>query len=186
MTNDSCDSTGELWNEKGLGFWVAHFYVSKYYEFVDTWIVLLKGREPMLLQTYHHAGIVLLLWGIVSAKTTAAGLVTTVLNSFIHSLMYTYYALSALGVSMPLKRYLTQAQLLQFFVGITITIPTYACVNEAQAASLGALHAYTVVLIYLFYLFYLDSYSKMNAVSPTSKKAGVVNPAGRDGIKKSE
>jgi hypothetical protein len=31
-----CDYNGKLWND-GLGFWVTHFYISKYYEFVDSW-----------------------------------------------------------------------------------------------------------------------------------------------------
>ena len=52
-----CDSDGSLWFDKDFGFWLTHFYISKYYEFIDTWIVLLKGREPIFLQTFHHAGI---------------------------------------------------------------------------------------------------------------------------------
>jgi hypothetical protein len=32
-----CDSSGVLWFDQGLGFWVTHFYISKYYEFLDTW-----------------------------------------------------------------------------------------------------------------------------------------------------
>eukprot|EP01038_Epipyxis_sp_PR26KG_P009472 gene9472-12761_t len=31
-----CD-TDILWNKVGLGFWITHFYWSKYYEFIDTW-----------------------------------------------------------------------------------------------------------------------------------------------------
>jgi elongation of very long chain fatty acids protein 4 len=36
------------------------------------------------------------------------------LNSWIHVMMYGYYALTLMGVKCPWKRYLTQAQLLQF------------------------------------------------------------------------
>ena len=35
--NSICDISGDLWFAKGLGFWVTHFYISKYYEFIDTW-----------------------------------------------------------------------------------------------------------------------------------------------------
>ncbi len=35
--NSICDASGELWHVKNLGFWVTHFYLSKYYEFIDTW-----------------------------------------------------------------------------------------------------------------------------------------------------
>jgi uncharacterized integral membrane protein len=74
--------------------------------------------------------------------------------------MYTYYVLAALGYNSPLKHYLTQAQMVQFVVGIAITIPCHMCINEAQSLSLSAIHLYTAVLIYLFYLFYVESYVK--------------------------
>src|SRR3546814_19418142 len=63
----------------------------------------------MFLQTYHHAGVVLTMWAMcVSAEATV--FVCVCLNSFIHTIMYTYYAFSALGYSWSLKNVLTQAQ----------------------------------------------------------------------------
>lgn len=32
-----CDSSITLWEQKNLGFWITHFYISKYYELLDTW-----------------------------------------------------------------------------------------------------------------------------------------------------
>ncbi len=32
-----CDVHGDLWYNQGLGFWITLFYLSKYYEFIDTW-----------------------------------------------------------------------------------------------------------------------------------------------------
>ena len=154
-----CDADGELWAQ--LGWWITHFYISKYYEFIDTWIVLLKGRDPIFLQVYHHAGVVLVMWGFVVTKCVAGGAVILVLNSFIHTIMYTYYIFAAFGYSSPLKHYLTQAQLTQFFLGVGVTALLYweeGCLNPAQILSLNAIHVYTVILIYLFGKFYVDSY----------------------------
>ncbi|RYG96121.1 hypothetical protein EON65_54900 [archaeon] len=81
-------------------------------------IILLKGREPIFLQTFHHAGVVFSLWGAVVTQSSAVGAVTICLNSFIHTLMYTYYTLAAFGYSSPLKHYLTTAQMTQFLIGI--------------------------------------------------------------------
>lgn len=159
-----CDSQGELWKE--IGWWVTHFYISKYYEFIDTWIVLLKGREPIFLQVYHHAGIVLIMWGFVVTECVSGGAVILVLNSFIHTIMYTYYTCAAFGYSSPLKHYLTQAQLAQFFLGVGVTVVLYwekDCLNPAQVLSLNAIHVYTVILIYLFGKFYVDSYVNKKA-----------------------
>ncbi|KAI9701179.1 MAG: hypothetical protein M1836_001848 [Candelina mexicana] len=49
---------GRLWNE-GLAFWGWLFYVSKFYEVLDTAIILTKGKKSSMLQTYHHAGAML-------------------------------------------------------------------------------------------------------------------------------
>lgn len=117
----------------------------------------------MFLQTFHHAGIVLTSWGFVVTKNTSAGVVLVVFNSFIHTLMYTYYVFAAFGFNSPLKKYLTQAQLLQFIVGGGILVPTFFidnCVNSAQAMTTKAIHAYLVVLVYLFYQFYVASYTR--------------------------
>ena len=35
--NTLCDADHKLWDELNLGWWVTHFYISKYYEFLDTW-----------------------------------------------------------------------------------------------------------------------------------------------------
>jgi hypothetical protein len=86
-----CDVDNQLWDGSNLGWWITHFYISKYYEFIDTWIVLLKNRKPMFLQVYHHAGIVILMWAFVVTKATGGGLVLLCLNSGIHTIMYTYY-----------------------------------------------------------------------------------------------
>ena len=144
----------------GLGYWITHFYISKFYEFIDTWIVLFKGKEPSFLQTFHHAGIVILMWMIVVTRSTCSGLLIVVLNSFIHTLMYTYYTLAAFGFKSVLKRYLTQAQIIQFLIGIGYSIPTYWYINQAQFVSLAFLHLYTIVLISLFYRFYVETYKE--------------------------
>jgi len=169
-----CDVNGELWHGLGFGFWVTHFYLSKYYEFIDTWIVLLKGRDALFLQTYRRAGIVILMWGFVVTANTCGGLVTTVFNSFIHTLMYTYYTLAAFGYSSPLKHYLTQAQMVQFVMGITLTLGPHfipGCVNQAQSLVMAVIQLYALVLIGLFYQFYVNSYKtkKTDAADPKKK-----------------
>ena len=51
-----CDVDGTMWVEKGFSFWAFHFYISKFYEFLDTWIIILKGKKVSFLQEFHHAG----------------------------------------------------------------------------------------------------------------------------------
>ena len=181
-----CDTKEKLWNgpseakiSASLKFWVSHFYLSKYIEFMDTWIKQLKNEKPIFLQVYHHAGIVLLMWGFVITKNTGPGGVVTCLNSFVHTIMYTYYTAAAFGYRSPLKKYLTQIQLIQFFTGVGITALEYfkeSCLTSEQRYSLIGIHLYTVYLIILFTDFYQSNYkSTTNGEAEKANASSKVN-----------
>ncbi|OQS07330.1 long chain acyl-coa elongase [Thraustotheca clavata] len=159
-----CDRGNDTWPL--MGWWVTHFYISKYYEFVDSWIVYLKGDKPIFLQTFHHAGIVITMYTMVITESAFSGMVTTTFNSFIHTIMYTYYLFAVLGYRSPYAKYLTMAQLTQFLVGISISIPSYfqsGCLNtDGKFYSLAFMHLYTVILIFLFYRFFRGRYKKVS------------------------
>ena len=78
-----CDHDGLLWSHAGLGFWSYLFYLSKYYEFIDTLILIMKQRKVSLLQTYHHAGAVISMWMLVTAKAPGS-FIFVCFNSVIH------------------------------------------------------------------------------------------------------
>ena len=82
-----CDKDNAMWNGANFGAWATIFYLSKYWEFADTVILILKGKVPSVLQVYHHAGIALAMWG--SSVTQGSWIAWVVcLNSFIHTVMY--------------------------------------------------------------------------------------------------
>ena len=158
----NCDVSGNVWNNYDLGAWVFHFYLSKFYEFIDTWIVYLKGREPIFLQTFHHAGVLLIMWSFVASHNNAMGVCFTVLNSFIHTIMYTYYALAAADIKLNvIKPYITALQITQFLTGIAYSTPSYfmeSCHTEATWWTQLYANVYTVILVILFSQFTIKNY----------------------------
>jgi hypothetical protein len=163
-----CDNDGSLW-QAGVGFWGTLFYVSKYWEFLDTIIIVFKGKDPSFLQVYHHAGVVLAMYLLVAAQETGGLFVITTLNSFIHTLMYAYFTLTA-NVRLPkvianiVRPSLTSFQLIQFFTGIGITLQKHViedkdtCVSDAQFVSLVFVQVYAGLLIPLFGHFFASQY----------------------------
>ncbi|KIW04927.1 hypothetical protein, variant [Verruconis gallopava] len=117
LPNDS--DVGRLWNE-GLAFWGWWFYLSKFYEVFDTFIILAKGKRSSTLQTYHHTGAMMCMWAGIRYMSPPIWMFCF-LNSGIHTMMYIYYTLSALSIKVPqrIKRTLTTCQILQFLIGIT-------------------------------------------------------------------
>jgi len=110
---------GRIWNE-GLAFYGWLFYLSKFYEVIDTCIILAKGRKSSFLQTYHHAGAMLCMWAGIRYMSPPIWMFVLV-NSGIHAVMYTFYLLSALGIRVPkwFKQSLTTLQITQFVIGAT-------------------------------------------------------------------
>eukprot|EP00483_Globobulimina_turgida_P011258 UN11280 len=83
-------------------YWSYLFYLSKIWEFIDTWIILWKKRKPSTLQTYHHMGAVFACWlqVIVAGKSFW---IFVCFNSFIHTIMYAYYCCTTLGYRFRFK-----------------------------------------------------------------------------------
>lgn len=87
LTEGRPDSTdvGRIWNE-GLAFYGWLFYLSKFYELLDTAIVLTKGKRSSPLQTFHHAGAMMCLWAGIRYMSPPIWMFVF-LNSGVHTVM---------------------------------------------------------------------------------------------------
>ncbi|EPE03523.1 gns1 sur4 family protein [Ophiostoma piceae UAMH 11346] len=135
---------GRMWNE-GLAFYGWLFYISKFYEVLDTLIILAKGKFSSTLQTYHHAGAMMCMWAGMRYMSAPIWMFVF-MNSGIHALMYSYYTFTAFSIRVPtkVKRSLTSAQITQFLVGASVamvhsfvyyTVPASTAVPAAAASS---------------------------------------------------
>ncbi|KAK7250225.1 fatty acid elongation [Aureococcus anophagefferens] len=152
-----CDR--DVWRgADGFGTFAVIFYVSKYYEFVDSWILVLKNSDgkhaPSFLQKYHHAGIVVCMYAAVVSEANWM-LIAVTFNCTIHFFMYSYYAAATLGYKSPLAKLLTTCQMLQFIIGIVSAGACYfydpcAGANKPAQLACGLTQVYAAGLIYLF------------------------------------
>ncbi|PWN43917.1 hypothetical protein IE81DRAFT_52273 [Ceraceosorus guamensis] len=126
-------------NDPYLGRWAYIFYLSKYYEVIDSLILYLKGKQIGHLQSYHHAGALICMWIAVRYQSQPVW-VFCVFNSFVHTFMYSYYFCSAMRWPFPraLKRNLTTMQILQIASGTLLT-NVYLLVRVQPARVLTAL-----------------------------------------------
>lgn len=146
------------------------FTYSKIWEFLDTYLILLKGQQTIFLQKYHHVGA-LLCWWLCCYYKLLVIYQPTALNAFIHTIMYSYYLASLLGYKWTaIKPYITSLQLLQFFGGGYISIfvyfmPTIQSANSIQDLllngtfmSLVLFYIYLTGLVGLFLQFFVKEY----------------------------
>ncbi|KAF9959215.1 hypothetical protein BGZ65_000717 [Modicella reniformis] len=166
-----CDRDGSFWTS--LGYYSYYFYLSKYYEIVDTIIILLKGRRSSLLQTYHHAGAIITMYLGYNYRAQPIWIFTT-FNSFVHTIMYAYYAATTVGLKPPGKKYITSMQITQFWTGIVLAVwydigsPEGCFPNPGSRFAIRSVLAYVFPLIYLFTSFAKSTYG--NKVNKSKKE----------------
>eukprot|EP01089_Gocevia_fonbrunei_P012068 TRINITY_DN2758_c0_g1_i1.p1 TRINITY_DN2758_c0_g1~~TRINITY_DN2758_c0_g1_i1.p1 ORF type:complete len:268 (-),score=10.96 TRINITY_DN2758_c0_g1_i1:25-828(-) len=152
--------------EKGaVAFWCYVFYASKYYEMIDTLLLVLKKRPLTLVHCYHHFIVPFLFWGFLETGTTAHWFLC-VANCAVHVLMYYYYMIRTMGHDVWWKKYLTQLQIIQFFFDMLSTWPAlimmkgfglWQCQGQLWTVIFGQLVGLS--FIFLFTSFYLQTYN---------------------------
>lgn len=149
--------------ETQLAHYIYLFYISKIYEFVDTFIMLLKKnlRQISFLHVYHHSTISFIWWMIARRAPGGDAYFSAALNSWVHVCMYTYYLLAIiLGKSEKRRakylwwgRHLTQMQILQFVCNLCQAIFCATYSNYPKFLS-NILLVYMLSLLVLFGHFY--------------------------------
>ncbi|KAJ5701280.1 hypothetical protein N7488_008828 [Penicillium malachiteum] len=87
LTHDNCAVLNKTKTpSEGLIYIYWIFYMSKFYEIVDTLIILARGKTSSTLQTFHHAGVVLIGWtGLRNESPMAPP--GAMMNAGVHTLM---------------------------------------------------------------------------------------------------
>jgi len=149
------------------------YYFSKLLEFTDTVLMVVRKRNNQItfLHVYHHTSMFLIWW--VGTKWGATGHLYfgPMVNCFIHSIMYFYYAVSAAGVRVPWKSAITQLQFVQFFATIIHAISGiyYDCGTPYWMLLL--LTSYMSTLVALFSNFYYQTYIRSSKPHPAVEAA---------------
>ncbi|KAL7568280.1 hypothetical protein ACA910_022619 [Epithemia clementina (nom. ined.)] len=174
-----CNIDNVFWS-RGMGAWNTIFFLSKFYELGDTWLLLAKGKPATFLQVYHHALMIAAMWGGVVTQAPWLFIVVA-LNSVIHTFMYIYFYIKTVRPQTEIKsaKYLTMAQITQFFTGIFLSIPYYildygTCRTfPSSIFMLAFFHLYGVSLILLFTAFAKQKYNSKPSRNGSTKKATV-------------
>ncbi|XP_015784314.1 elongation of very long chain fatty acids protein AAEL008004 [Tetranychus urticae] len=154
------------------------YYVSKFIDFLDTVYFVLRKKYSHItpLHVFHHT--MMPFWCYIFFKFssyTNNGFIPLI-NAFVHTVMYSYYALSALGPHMKpylwWKKYITQLQLVQFCLATVHSLVMFAdqtCTCSKFLISLQAAHG--ILFLFLFGDFYKKAYlAKKPSKGVSSKK----------------
>lgn len=140
------------------------FFTTKLVDFCDTFFFVLRKRDRQLsgLHVFHHFFMPIAVWIGLKFAPGGNSAFTPLINSFVHVIMYSYYALSTFNNLKPFlwwKKYLTQLQLVQFALIIchsmySMMVPS--CGWPRVFMYLSIFNAF--VFFYLFYSFFKNTY----------------------------
>lgn len=165
---------------------IVHWYfLSKILDFVDTALFILRGKlsQVTYLHVIHHSCMFMSMWH--GLHHTPGGHITFMgfLNTFVHTVMYSYYLLAAMGPRVRpylwWKKYLTKLQLTQFVLIFlhTAQLLVFPCEGVPTSLIIWTL-LYSFLFFALFINFYIKAYLFRSRLS-ASKKA----EAAKDSIK---
>jgi len=115
------DSRHDWLINNAAGSWTIAFILSKVPELVDTLFIVLRKRKLITLHWYHHITVMLFTWHSM-ATMCMNGVIFAAMNLTVHSFMYIFYAMTALGFR-PVQwaKSITMIQIAQLLAGTMVT-----------------------------------------------------------------
>lgn len=153
-------------------YWTWMYYVSKFYELLDTVLLVLRKRPTPFLHVYHHS-IVLFMCHVWLTSRLEFGSMGVLANTGVHVIMYYYYYLCSVGRRPSWASYITILQIFQFMVSFLLAVP-YVIYSYDEAGCQGWWGFLIALFInasflYLFVDFYRKRYNSTNAKKRTKK-----------------
>lgn len=159
--------------DPNVNIWSLLFIFSKIIELGDTAFIVLRKSPLQFLHWYHH--MTALVSSCYAYSLSGANPINqwfSAMNYSVHSFMYSYYALKAVGVKVPTQvaKSITILQLTQMFVALIMNFVAYKAyfidkeecdvnVNVFYLA-LGIYGSYALLFMYFFYRRYIRPKNK--------------------------
>merc|ERR1719223_2339046 len=124
-----CDTEQRMM--RGLEYWHYHFFLSKFWEWIDTWILVLKGKpvwppsnSQFFLHVFHHCTTASIAWVGLNGELSF-GYLAALTNSFVHIPMYLYYGVTEHWAgARNFGVFITPIQIIQFIIMICAMLPS--------------------------------------------------------------
>ena len=131
-----------------------------------------KNSQLSFLHIYHHC---LLIWAwwmvcfVIKNADCIDAYFGACMNAGIHVIMYSYYLMAALKIKCPWKKYITQAQMLQFAIVFAHSCYVIYDGHCPKILPYSQMFVMTNMLV-LFGQFYMKAYAKKKTTGSSDTK----------------
>lgn len=173
-------------DQRGTLNWLYYInLLTKYYELTDTVFLVIKKKPVTFLHGYHHPATLVFAW-IIIMESPGMEWTVLILNLLVHTIMYFYYAMSAIKIRMPGKQIITILQIVQFVLDLAFVWYNMWEINfGARACQATNVAGYTATFILGSYLLlFLDFFKSAYCPSKPKKIANgsKANKMSKDGV----
>lgn len=145
-----------------LAFWLYNFYISKYYELIDTVLLIVKGKPLIFLHVFHHFMMLIGPFTWIYDGWIIGGWWCVFVNTIIHTFMYYYYFLTSIGYQPKWKSFMTTSQIIQLLSG-WLLVWYWLYIRNRDGCTRGIYtalfsHVINTILILFFLNFYYQQY----------------------------
>ncbi len=145
--------------------------MTKFVDWLDTFFYVLRKKTSHIsfLHLYHHISVPTFGYLIIKINPLLpCAIIFIIMNSFVHCIMYSYYALAALGPALHKylwwKKYLTVIQLTQFAIGMVYAPILFFKQTGYPIFWVMVGLPQPLIFFYMFYNFYGKAYKTMNNI----------------------
>uniref|UniRef100_A0A7E4UZS2 Elongation of very long chain fatty acids protein n=1 Tax=Panagrellus redivivus TaxID=6233 RepID=A0A7E4UZS2_PANRE len=157
--------------------WFLFFAISKIVELGDTIFLILRKRPLSVLHCWHHFSVMIYTFHS-GAEYLAAGRWFMWMNFIAHSVMYTYFAITSLGIRVPrhIAQCVTIVQIAQMVVGVSIGLSVLVLKNyykyPCQQTDANLYLSFVIYVSYmiLFINFFINAYCQKRPISTAPSK----------------
>lgn len=163
---------GRFTDEELAGYIGRLFYLSKYWEWIDTTFLIIANKEVSWLQYTHHMSTAIMVYVNIVPIISSASLYACFANAGIHTIMYYYFAFPK-SFLRHFRQLITSIQIVQHFFGLYQCLYIYLHFDDCYSSAFGnyvALFLYSVYLVF-FVLFYFVQYVVSGSGKDTQKAA---------------
>lgn len=153
-------------------FWSYVYYLSKFYELLDTLIFILKRKTLSFLHVFHHATVIVMCYFWLQFVQSLQ-IVALLTNTAVHVIMYTYYFLCSINRPPSWKKAVTNLQIVQFVFSFVASVATLWLHFKGDGCS--GMYAwlfnafFNVTLLLLFLEFHSKQYGSNRSSSHGSR-----------------
>lgn len=163
-----CNNPSQLW---GQNPWIGLFIYSKIPELIDTFFIIARKRPLIFLHWYHHVTVLLYCWHSYAVEAPQT-LYFVTMNYFVHTIMYGYYALSAMKIKpvwLP-PVMITTSQILQMIVGVFVQCSAsfYYLYKSNNTCSFNGNNIFWGLMMYASYLILFCDFAIKRYVTSSS------------------